>query len=142
MQDYIIKMTQIMKNIKTKNREIISSYKLSPNEIDVLVFLDIQNEYDTASDIVCFLEISKSLVCRSVDSLIKRGYIQAIKDEKDKRITHLKLLEESLPIVQALNIGRKNIIKDLTEGISEEDLDTFNKVLEKMNSNFIKKGDK
>ena len=37
-----------------------------------------------AKDIAENFEISKSLVCRSVDSLIKKGYIDTKKDEKDK----------------------------------------------------------
>ncbi|MBC5996867.1 MarR family transcriptional regulator [Romboutsia ilealis] len=141
MENYTLSMAQIAKEIKDKNRRIVSSYKLSPNEIDVLVFLDIQSEHDTASDIVEFLGISKSLVCRSVDSLIKRGYIESVKDENDRRITRLKLLEEAMPIVRTLKDGREKIIKRLTEGISEEELKIFNSVLEKMKSNFMKEGE-
>ena len=135
MYDSFIKLNSIVKDMKRKNREIISSYKLSPNEIDILVFLDLQDKYDTASDIVEAFEISKSLVCRSVDSLIKRNYIDTIKDEKDKRITHLKLRDEAKPIVDTLKSNRQKIIKDLTKDISDDDIKIFNSVLDKMRFN-------
>jgi len=135
MYDSFIKLNSIVKDMKRKNREIISSYKLSPNEIDILVFLDLQDKYDTASDIVEAFEISKSLVCRSVDSLIKRNYIDTIKDEKDKRITHLKLRDEAKPIVDTLKSNRQKIIKDLTKDISDDDIKIFNYVLDKMRFN-------
>jgi len=139
MYDSFIKLNSIVKDMKRKNREIISSYKLSPNEIDILVFLDLQDKYDTASDIVEAFEISKSLVCRSVDSLIKRNYIDTIKDEKDKRITHLKLRDEAKPIVDTLKSNRQKIIKDLTKDISDDDIKIFNSVLDKMRFNLLKK---
>lgn len=139
MHDNFNKLNSIVKDIKRINRQTISSYKLSPNEIDILVFLDIQNELDTASDIVEAFEISKSLVCRSVDSLIKRKYIDTVKDDKDKRITHLKLRDEAKPIVTTLRSNRDKIIKDLVKGISDDDIRTFNYVLNKMRFNLLSK---
>lgn len=138
MYDNFTKLNSIAKDIKRKNREIISSYKLSPNEVDILVFLDLQDEYDTASDIVEAFEISKSLVCRSVDSLIKRNYIDAIKDEKDKRVTHLILRDEAKPIVNTLKFNRERIIKNLIKDISDDDIKIFNSVLDKMRFNLSK----
>ena len=139
MHDNFNKLNSIVKDIKRINRQTISSYKLSPNEIDILVFLDIQNELDTASDIVEAFEISKSLVCRSVDSLIKRKYIDTVKDDKDKRITHLKLRDEANPIVTTLRSNRDKIIKDLVKDISDDDIRTFNYVLNKMRFNLLSK---
>lgn len=139
MHDNFNKLNSIVKDIKRINRQTISSYKLSPNEIDILVFLDIQNELDTASDIVEAFEISKSLVCRSVDSLIKRNYIDTVKDDKDKRITHLKLRDEAKPIVTTLRSNRDKIIKDLVKDISDDDIRTFNYVLNKMRFNLLSK---
>ena len=106
MEEYIIKFLFIAKAIKNKNRSVISSYKLSPNEIDLLVALDM-GVYDTAKEIADNFEISKSLVCRSVDSLTKKGYIDTQKDEKDKRVSHLILREEAKPILEALKENRK-----------------------------------
>ena len=139
MHDNFNKLNSIVKDIKRINRQTISSYKLSPNEIDILVFLDIQNELDTASDIVEAFEISKSLVCRSVDSLIKRKYIDTFKDDKDKRITHLKLRDEAKPIVTTLRSNRDKIIKDLVKDISDDDIRIFNYVLNKMRFNLLSK---
>ena len=136
MEEYIIKFLFIAKAIKNKNRSVISSYKLSPNEIDLLVALDM-GVYDTAKEIADNFEISKSLVCRSVDSLTKKGYIDTQKDEKDKRVTHLILREEAKPIVDALKENRKKTTEDLLRGIDEEELKIFSKVLDQMKNNMI-----
>ena len=136
MEEYIIKFLFIAKAIKNKNRSVISSYKLSPNEIDLLVALDM-GLYDTAKEIADNFEISKSLVCRSVDSLSKKGYIDTQKDEKDKRVTHLILREEAKPIVDALKENRKKTTEDLLRGIDEEELKIFSKVLDQMKNNMI-----
>ena len=136
MEEYIIKFLFIAKAIKNKNRSVISSYKLSPNEIDLLVALDM-GLYDTAKEIADNFEISKSLVCRSVDSLTKQGYIDTQKDEKDKRVTHLILREEAKPIVDALKENRKKTTEDLLRGIDGEELKIFSKVLNQMKDNMI-----
>ena len=98
MEEDIVKFNTIVKEFKRKNRTVISSYKLSPNEIDILVALHM-GKYDVAKDIAENFEISKSLVCRSVDSLIKKGYIDTKKDENDKIITHFILRKEAKTIV-------------------------------------------
>lgn len=136
MEEYIIKFLFIAKAIKNKNRSVISSYKLSPNEIDLLVALDM-GVYDTAKEIADNFEISKSLVCRSVDSLTKKGYIDTQKDEKDKRVSHLILREEAKPIVDALKENRKKTTEDLLLGIDKEELKIFSKVLNQMKDNMI-----
>ena len=136
MEEYIIKFLFIAKAIKNKNRSVISSYKLSPNEIDLLVALDM-GVYDTAKEIADNFEISKSLVCRSVDSLTKKGYIDTQKDEKDKRVSHLILREEAKPIVDTLKENRKKTTEDLLRGIDEEELKIFSKVLNQMKDNMI-----
>ena len=136
MEEYIIKFLFIAKAIKNKNRSVISSYKLSPNEIDLLVALDM-GLYDTAKEIADNFEISKSLVCRSVDSLTKKGYIDTQKDEKDKRVSHLILREEAKPIVDALKENRKKTTEYLLRGIDEEELKIFSKVLDQMKNNMI-----
>ena len=136
MEEYIIKFLFIAKAIKNKNRSVISSYKLSPNEIDLLVALDM-GVYDTANEIADNFEISKSLVCRSVDSLSKKGYIGTKKDEKDKRVSHLILREEAKPIVDALKENRKKTTEDLLLGIDKEELKIFSKVLNQMKDNMI-----
>ena len=136
MEEYIIKFLFIAKAIKNKNRSVISSYKLSPNEIDLLVALDM-GLYDTAKEIADNFEISKSLVCRSVDSLTKKGYIDTQKDEKDKRVSHLILREEAKPIVEALKENRKKTTEDLLLGIDKEELKIFSKVLNQMKNNMI-----
>ena len=137
MEDYIIKFASIIKELKRKNRSVISSYKLSPNEIDILVALHM-GKFNMAKDIAENFEISKSLVCRSVDSLIKKGYIDTKKDEKDKRITHLILKDEAKPIVEALKENREKNNKILLKDIDEKELKIFNKVLDKMKNIKIK----
>ncbi|SCH48280.1 transcriptional regulator SlyA [uncultured Clostridium sp.] len=136
MEEYIIKFATIIKELKRKNRSVISSYKLSPNEIDILVALDME-VYDKAAEIAERFEISKSLVCRSVDSLIKKGYIDTKKDEKDKRITRLILKEDAKPIVKLLKENRNKTTEVILKGIDKDELAIFNKVLDQMKKNLL-----
>ena len=68
-------------------------YNLTNNEIAVVSYLSI-SEKDTASDIVNELLFSKSHVSLSVDSG-KKGLIEKVQDQQDKKISHLLLTEKS-----------------------------------------------
>ena len=71
----------------------------SPNEMNLLIFLSNNPHMDTAKVLTVTLGVSKSLVCRSVDSLMQKGYLRGEVDPRDHRITHLILTEKAAPII-------------------------------------------
>ena len=72
----------------------------SPNEIDILLFLHNNPNINTSMQLCVCLNVSKTLVSRSIDSLIKKKLLISKKDEKDKRIQHLLLTKESNTIIK------------------------------------------
>ena len=56
----------------------------SPNEIDILLFLHNNPNINTSMQLCVCLNVSKTLVSRSIDSLIKKKLLISKKDEKDK----------------------------------------------------------
>ncbi len=135
--NYIIGFTKLIKNHKRACAEALAAYSFSPGETDVLMFLTNNPYYDTAKDISEFKGISKSLVCRSVDSLVKKGYLNVETDTKDRRCIHLKLNSKAIPAAEVLQKQRADYIKQLFSGISEEEIQLFESVLSRMLANSL-----
>ncbi len=109
--------------------------QLTQGEIDILLFLSNNMPLDTAKDIVQYRFISKSMVSKSVDSLIKKGYLSYKTDLADKRSIHLTLEPEVIPIVVVLQAVQRNFLSVLLNDITEEEYEITKKVLNKIDNN-------
>ena len=114
---------------------------LTQSEIDVLLFLSNNRQFDTASEIVRYRVMSKSMISKSVDSLHRKGLIYYVVDEDDKRCIHLKIEPEALPTVKKLQELQKDFFEILTHDISEEEYRAMKTALEKMHRNISGKFD-
>lgn len=113
---------------------------LTQNEIDVLIFLKQHPHLDTAADIASHCALSRSLVCKSVDTLIKEEYLIVRTDEFDRRYLHLRLTEQAKQIVKELWVKNRQFWDDAFADISNEELEVFQKVLKKVRVNLEKVG--
>lgn len=134
-ESMLVIMSKFLKEYRKITFKSVEGYGLTPSEIDILMFLFNNAPLDTAKDISRYKGISKALVCRSVESLSKRGLISTVTDEKDRRIIHLALNENAWEIVDKLKISKNIFINKILEGIKEEDIKVFIKVFEVMVDN-------
>ena len=130
-------MMQIRKSVRSAMREAAQTEELSHNEIEVLLFLA-HKKCDTAREITQIRGISRSLVSKSVDLLLKKGYIDAKQDERDRRVIHLLLLPKAEKNVEKLNEARKEFLLRLCEGITREEAEAFMAIVQKMSVNVQK----
>ena len=117
-------------------------YGLTMNEIMFLLYLDKHQMKNTAREIVEDLMVTKSHISKSVDSLARDNIIIRVRDEFDKKIIRLYISESADSLLNELKEREKWIMKNITAGISKEELETFNKVLEMMQKNMIKFSEK
>lgn len=127
-------MLRIRKSIRAALRQAGREEGLSQNEIEVLLFL-CHNHLDTARDITQCRGISRSLVSKSVDTLLKRGYIEVRQDEADRRVSHLTLLPKARNIVEKLEQVRREYMETLCRGITREEGEAFMSIVRKMSDN-------
>ena len=113
-------------------------YGLTMNEIMFLLYLDKHQMKNTAREIVEDLMVTKSHISKSVDSLARDNIIIRVRDEFDKKIIRLYISESADSLLNELKEREKWIMKNITAGISKEELETFNKVLEMMQKNMMK----
>lgn len=109
--------------------------RFSPNELDLMLFLSNNPSINTSSQLCTCLNVSKALICRSVDSLTAGGYLSSTPDPRDRRVQHLSLTESALPVIEKIRSIRTDLDADILRGIPREELiqvqQTMQKILER-----------
>lgn len=127
------------KRARKKMHEFVSTrieeYDLTANQVDVLSFIMRNPKYNTAKDIVEYIGVSKGLVSRSVDSLMKRGYIYVEEDDKDKRKMRIFLTKEGSKIVAIIDKYDKEFFALVTQNISKEEMHVHISIMKKVQDN-------
>lgn len=111
------------------------AYDLTRNELDVLLFLHNNPQYDRAADIVAHRGMAKSHVSLSVTSLEERGFLLRRFDDADRRIAHLSLTEQGLGIAREARQVQTQYFSGLYEGISPEEFQLWGRITEKVCEN-------
>lgn len=101
---------------------VCEQYHLTRMELDILLFLANNPQFDTATDIVELRYLSKSQVSASVQLLEKKGLTTRCYYPGNRKTAHLKLTELSAPMVQAGQAAQREFGAILTKGFTEEEL--------------------
>lgn len=117
-------------------KDRFSEYTFSPNEISILILLQNNTSITTSTQLRVVLGVSKAFVSRSVTSLEQKGLITVKGIPNDKRISHIELTENAIPVLEKINIEIEKINQVLFKDIPTKDIqcmiDTMNKMNEKI----------
>lgn len=109
--------------------------QLTQAEIDILLFLNNNKPLDTAKDITEYRYISKSMVSKAVDTLLKKGYLSCNTNSSDKRSIHLTIEPVAFPVVDKLLEVQKSFLRVLFKDITEDEYEITKRVLSKISNN-------
>lgn len=113
---------------------VSKKWALTQNELNVLLFLYNNPQYDRAADIVVCRGISKSHVSLSVNSLEGRGLLRRFVSD-DRRTAHLELTEQGRTIAQEGREAQLSYFTELYRGITPEEFDLWRKITQKVCEN-------
>ncbi len=114
---------------------------VTPSQMGIL-FLLRNGSILPMSDLSNALSLDNSTLTRHADKLIKREFVERVKDDSDRRVSKLRITGPGLlESEKALKIA-KQINSDVISGFSEEEIRIFIKVLTGIISKFdVKKGE-
>lgn len=135
---YIVSFRKAKKLYKRYIEHDLEKYSLSKNEIEIIMYLNRKSKKNTAKDIAKYLDVSKGMISRTLESLLSKGILDTEKDKSDKRILRLKLSDSSEELTKDLEKSSYAFFEGIVDGISEERLDVFASVLEDMIDNLGK----
>lgn len=84
------------------------------------------------------MDIKASSVARLIDRMERDGYVVRRRDPKDRRITNLILTEMGKELREKLLPEGEKMRELASQGLTEEEIDIFKKVLKKMTENVSK----
>lgn len=102
------------------------------------VLVELQNRKDgmTAGEIAVMFNVTTARVARMLNTLEEKKFIERLKDDNDKRIIIVKITEEGRRFLCDFKKQRLDDISYAIDGISDNDLDVFFQVTEKMLERF------
>ena len=103
-----------------------------------LYFLNEENKSISQKELASLMNIKDSSVARLVDRMERDGLIKRVENPKDKRVKFLELTNNGRNKIEALLPEGKYFSDLLLEGITNEELLTFYKVLDKLSINIKK----
>lgn len=112
-----------------------TAYDITRTELDILLFLANNPQYDTAKDIVEVRKITKSHVSTSLKALTDAGYLRGYYTEGNRKVVHLALLPAAMPVVRAGQKAQRAFQEQVYHGISPDDLETMSRCLMAMAEN-------
>jgi DNA-binding MarR family transcriptional regulator len=133
--EILFKGQQYKKIYERLFNQISKKYGLTMIEIEILLFLEKNQSYDTAKDIVELKFYAKSHVSKAIDSLIHKGYVLGNLDEQDRRCIHLKIADAAEQIVREANEMRNNLINILYKDMTWEEKKLMESVAKKVANN-------
>ena len=93
----------------------------------------------SAQDMVNFIQVDKATLTKVIKKLNEIGYITIKADEKDKRIKHLYLTDKAIPAAKRIKEIHSSFYKALCSGISQQDIQFTEQIMEKMTENINQK---
>lgn len=114
---------------------LLEEFNLPQVSFDILMFLANNPEYKTAKEICENRHIKKNLVSVHVEKLVSAGYLARGPIEGDRRKIGLTCTLKSKHIIDAGFKMQENFIKNLTNGITEDDWKKYKSVIDTIEAN-------
>lgn len=125
-----VRLTGILKNTRLTQGMIY-------NEAIVMLIVNRKYEEDgvglvSFKDIVNETKMLKSLVNRTIDSLVRKGMLERSDGEADRRTTFVRPIPENLGPYLAVHRRTLLMVQEIIDIIGEEDARTFIRLAEKL----------
>lgn len=140
----LIKQVGVMVNIfncKMK-KHIASVFKSEGINLTAEQFLVMDTLWNqgemTQQSIAYLIQKDKNSVTQFIDNLEKKGLVNRVVDASDRRVNNIRLSKAGMEMKDNTKNVAIDILNDIVDGISEEDLRTFVKVLDKACDNIEK----
>ena len=133
--DYFEVMARAKKKYTRAMEPVCRQWDLTKNELDVVLFLANNPEFDRAADVVTHRGMTKSHVSLSVANLENRGILIRQTDPEDRRTIRLKLTDPGFEIAAEGRTLQGTFFRQLFQGITRDDMDFWMKMLERICDN-------
>ena len=113
-------------------KKTLKNYPINTTEFSVMEFLYSKGE-KSIQEIRDRILLASGSATYVVDNLEKKGYVNRIVNETDKRVTYIKLTREGKDLINNIFPMHKKNTKKIFNDLTNEELVTLKKILKKIN---------
>ncbi|MFJ7950199.1 MarR family winged helix-turn-helix transcriptional regulator [Lysinibacillus sp. NPDC096418] len=117
--------------VKQKGREIVSQYAITPPQFVALQWLEELGDI-TIGDLSNRLYLAFSTTTDLVDRMEKNELVKRVRDENDRRVVVIHLLEKGERIIQEVIEKRQQYLQEMLVGFDVQETEQFSNYLQKL----------
>ncbi|MFV9511104.1 MarR family winged helix-turn-helix transcriptional regulator [Tepidibacillus sp. LV47] len=122
--------------IKQKGREILSEFPITPPQFVALQWLNEEGDM-TIGELSNKMYLAFSTTTDLVDRMEKNGLVERIRDQKDRRVVRIHLLNKGKEIINEVLETRRAYLAHILESMSQEEVNqmaiSLQQLFKKMN---------
>ena len=123
--------------IKQKGREILSTYTITPPQFVALQWL-LELGDMTIGDLSNKMYLAFSTTTDLIDRMEKSELVKRIRDEQDRRVVRIHLLEEGARIIEEVIDKRQHYLEDVLQQFDQVEVANLSILLEKLHQEMKK----
>lgn len=128
-------MSHVRKQYEGQLEPVCKKYQLTRMEMDILLFLYNNPQYDTAKDIVEKRLLTKSHVSTAIQKLCEKNYLEKHQTVDNKKLIHLKICDAAQPVLDEGKAAQNQFFKRLFHGFSAEELKELEQAFQRFYNN-------
>lgn len=117
--------------VKQKGREIVSQYAITPPQFVALQWLEELGDI-TIGDLSNRLYLAFSTTTDLVDRMEKNELVKRVRDENDRRVVVVHLLEKGERIIQEVIEKRQQYLQEKLVGFNDQEVEQLSSYLQKL----------
>ena len=127
----------LSRQIKRKVDEAVPEYNVTPVQCSLIGYIFAKSKEGNvyAKDIESKFNMRRATVAEILSLMEKNGLIERNCMSEDARLKAITLTDKSLDIKNSIEKEIKKVEKDLRKGLTDEELDNFIDILDKMSKN-------
>jgi MarR family transcriptional regulator, transcriptional regulator for hemolysin len=134
--DILLLLSDVARIMRTRADQRARRLGMTRAQWVILVWLERRSGI-SQQDLAALVEVEPITVCRLVDRLEARGFVERRSDPKDRRVRRLHLTPQAEPILDEIHSYRAELRDLLTDGIPDEALKSQIDSLLRMKSNLV-----
>lgn len=123
--------------IKQQGRKLLGNYSITPPQFIALQWLFEHGDM-TIGDLSNKMYLAFSTTTDLVDRMENNHLVKRVRDEHDRRVVRIHLLEEGGRIIEEVIDKRRKYLKSVLVDFSEDEIMEFSNLLTKLHEEMIK----
>lgn len=117
--EYLLREMSLL--IKRKGREILNHFPITPPQFTALLWLNEEGDM-TIGELSQKMYLACNTMTDLIDRMEKNGVVMRVRDERDRRVVRVRMLERGKVIIQDVMKARREYLAEILSTFSPEEV--------------------